>query len=90
MNNSQIEYLINRYSEFTHYPIKIWVSESKGKNLKSDRNETSYFWKQININKPLWMRNSNSVLNEEYQKFYKEFTKTSEESIALLCDLHTF
>merc|ERR1719427_1733102 len=40
------------------------------------------YWKIINEQKPLWLRPAPSVEEEEYQAFYKSFSKTEEEYLS--------
>merc|ERR1719283_468303 len=40
------------------------------------------YWKTINEQKPLWLRPAPSVEEEEYQAFYKSFTKTEDEYLS--------
>lgn len=43
---------------------------------------TTYFWKQLNANKPLWTRSKNDITEEEYQEFYKSFAKAGEDALS--------
>jgi len=40
------------------------------------------YWKTINEQKPLWLRPAPSVEEDEYQAFYKSFSKTEEEYLS--------
>lgn len=44
--------------------------------------KTIWFWKRLNENKPIWTRSSKDVTEEEYQSFYKAFSKTSDDALA--------
>merc|ERR1719336_2441618 len=44
--------------------------------------KTIWFWKRLNENKPIWTRSAKDVTEEEYQSFYKAFSKSSDEALA--------
>jgi len=112
---TNLENLVNKYSQFINFPIHVWSSSTQmvdeepsvadkkeaDKKPETDKKEdatveeekekpaapkqvekTIWDWKLINGNKPIWTRKPADVKDDEYNSFYKSFSKESDNPLA--------
>merc|ERR1739844_30063 len=99
LEERRLKDLVKKHSEFIGFPIELYVEKSKGKEVTDSEDEeeekkeekkktkkvkeVSHEWEQLNKNKPLWMRKSEDVTNEEYASFYKSLSNDWEDHLAV-------
>lgn len=84
--------IIKKHSQFINYTIEILVS--KKINVKKEekqsffenesKNSTDFIlcWEKINIDKPIWDRNPQTITKMEYNSFYKNISKDTEDCLS--------
>lgn len=75
LDDKHLKSLVTKYSQFITFPIKIWAS-------KKQDDETVFDWEQVNVQKPIWMRDPKSVTEEEHKAFYKSLTREYGEPLS--------
>merc|ERR1711879_914545 len=99
LEERRLKDLVKKHSEFIGSPIELYVEKSKEKEVTDSEDEekekeakkkktkkvkeVSHEWEQLNKNKPLWMRKSEDVTNEEYASFYKSLSNDWEDHLAV-------
>merc|ERR1712051_641777 len=99
LEERRLKDLLKKHSEFIGFPIELYVEKSKEKEVTDSEEEeeekeekkkktkkvkeVSHEWEQLNKNKPLWMRKSEDVTNEEYASFYKSLSNDWEDHLSV-------
>ncbi|MBM6871287.1 molecular chaperone HtpG [Pseudoflavonifractor phocaeensis] len=75
----RISELVQKYSDYIHYPIVMLMHKSRQKPRPEDAGddykpewEDYDQWETLNSMVPLWQRPKSEVTDEEYNQFYKE------------------
>lgn len=87
VESAKIEELLQRYSEFIEFPISVWKEkteykkvpdEEANKDLKEGEEPkmktvpvTQQGYELVNTQKPIWLRPTKEVTEDEYKSFYK-------------------
>lgn len=95
LENVRLAELMKRYSEFIQFPVFGWESRTEfdevpdgeekdedGKQKMKRVPRTEEDWAQVNKVKPLWMRRTKEVKDEEYVEFYKSISKDFSPALA--------
>eukprot|EP00960_Hanusia_phi_P048199 758817-Hanusia_phi.AAC.1 len=89
LDDLKIKALVQRYSEFINFPIKV-DDEEANKDLKEGEAPkkktipvTKQEWEVQNKQQPLWMRPPSQVTAEQYEEFYKSTFKAFDKPLTL-------
>ena len=87
----RISELVQKYSDYIHYPIVMLMHKSRQKPRPEDAGddyktewEDYDQWETLNSMVPLWQRPKSEVTDEEYNQFYKEKYADWEDPIATI------
>jgi len=105
-SESRLRSLIQKYSEFVHFPIELQASKTVSKEVELEEEEAAegenhedldenaekkkktktvseqvVEWEQINVNKAIWTRDRTEITAEEYNNFYKSYTKDNQDPL---------
>ncbi|XP_077868267.1 endoplasmin-like [Saccoglossus kowalevskii] len=58
------------------------AEEEEEKPKTKQVEKTTWDWELMNANKPIWTRNPKEITDEEYNDFFKQFTKEVEDPLA--------
>jgi len=81
-NRNNIKNLVEKYSNYVKYPIKMdfYHEQENDEGEKSVEVET----KTLNTMTPLWNRNKDEISDEEYNEFYKNLSKDWNEPLEVI------
>ncbi len=96
LDETRLRNLIQRHSQFTDYPIRLWTPKKKEKATiggdakitivdedEDSEEESTGDWSLLNDQPPLWTRPATTVSLEEYQSFYKNISHDWENHLAV-------
>merc|ERR1712224_1118714 len=63
LEQSKLEDLVKRYSEFITFPIYLHKTKTETK--------TVWFWQHINDQPAIWTRDKSEITDDEYNQFYQ-------------------
>nr|ANB27673.1 lipophosphoglycan biosynthetic protein [Perkinsela sp. SMB-60] len=78
LQEERLKKIIHYYSEFINFPIYIGYSNKEDSEEK-DGKYNGYDWELVNVIKPIWTRNPQTVEKGEYVDFYRGFSKGTDE-----------
>ncbi|KNZ40936.1 molecular chaperone HtpG [Acetobacterium bakii] len=84
----KIQQLVEHYSNYISYPIKMVVEKSRIKEATKDseKPETETYLEDTILNSmvPIWRKNKNELTDEDYQNFYHDKRYGYEEPLAYI------
>jgi molecular chaperone HtpG len=77
-NRQTIKGLVEKYSNYVEYPIKMKFYE------EDEEGETTEEVKTLNTMKPLWKKNKTNISDEQYDEFYQEVFQDWSEPLEVI------
>ncbi|KNH03620.1 lipophosphoglycan biosynthetic protein [Perkinsela sp. CCAP 1560/4] len=78
LQEEKLKKIIHYYSEFINFPIYVGYA-TKDEREKQDEKYQGIDWELVNVIKPIWTRNPQTVERKEYVEFYRGFNKEFDE-----------
>ncbi len=72
LDQSKLESLVKKYSDYVRYPIKMEVTTSQLKEGTESEYEDVTEMKTLNSMVPLWKRSKSDITESEYSEFYQD------------------
>lgn len=72
LDEYRIKAIVEKYSNFIRYPIKMDVAKHQLKEGTEDEYEEVMEEEVLNSMVPIWRKNKNELTDEDYEKFYSE------------------
>lgn len=72
LDEYRIKAIVEKYSNFIRYPIKMDVTKHQLKEGSEDEYEELTEEEVLNSMVPIWRKNRNELSDEDYEKFYRE------------------
>ncbi len=72
LSENKIKDIIKKYSDFIRYPIKMDMESSRLKEGTEDEYEDFIEEQTVNSMVPIWRKNKNELVDEDYENFYIE------------------
>ena len=71
LDQYRLKGLVQKYSDYIRYPIRMDVEKSRLKEGSKDEYETYTELETLNSMVPLWRKNKNEITEKEYNEFYQ-------------------
>ena len=72
LEETRLQTIVKKYSDFIRYPIKMIVTKSKPKDDDNDEYVDYKEEETINSMVPIWRKNKDELTDEDYENFYQE------------------